>query len=511
MSYEALARKKRPRNFQQVVGQEHVLQALINSLSQNRLHHAYLFTGTRGVGKTTLARILAKSLNCEKGVSATPCGECATCQQIDKGRCIDLIEIDAASRTKVEDTRDLLDSVQYVPHQGRYKIYVIDEVHMLSNHSFNALLKTLEEPPPHVKFILATTDPQKIPVTILSRCLQFHLKHLSTQQISNHLAALLDEEKIVYEPSALKPLAKAANGSMRDALSLLDQAIAFCNLEITLTKINDLLGSIATIYFHQLMDAICSKNATHIFKVIDEIAQHTSDFTSLLEALLAIFHQISIMQLIPEISAERIDEIKLQEWAKQLTIEEVQLFYQIALIGKRDPPLAPSSQTGFEMIVLRMLFFSLDKTTPTIEAINPLENPLPQKSVQQTATTWPEILSQLPLSGMTKTFASYCALKTISENQIHLLLDPNQAILLNEKQRERLEQALTTFYGFGRKLIIEVGGNDTLSPATLQKKQQDAQHQTAVESIQQNPNVQTILQAFNTQLTPENVTIIQDN
>jgi DNA polymerase III subunit gamma/tau len=517
MTYEALARKKRPRNFQQVVGQDHVLQALIHGLSQNRLHHAYLFTGTRGVGKTTLARILAKSLNCEKGVTATPCGTCTICEQIDHGRCIDVIEIDAASRTKVEDTRELLEGVQYMPHRSRYKVYVIDEVHMLSNHSFNALLKTLEEPPEHVKFILATTDPQKIPITVLSRCLQFHLKHLSPQQISTHLAHILDEEKISYEPSALKPIAKAANGSMRDALSLLDQAIAFCNFEISLDKIDDLLGSVATIYFHRLMDALCTKNPTEVFQAIDEVAQHTSDFNQILESLLSTLHQMAVFQLIPGVSIDCPDPTKLTQWTQQLTEQEIQLFYQIALIGRRDLPLAPSPQTGFEMVLLRMLFFSQRKVSNNIQETIEIKQPCfaPQKVVLsvpapiKTDNTWPEILDQLQLGGITKMLASHCTLKELSDTKIKLVLDPTQAILLNEKQRERLEQAFTVFYGLTRHLTIDVGNHDAPSPASIQKAHSEKQHQTAVENMQKDPNVQAILKTFNAQLEPEAVTIIK--
>ena len=538
MSYQALARKWRPRNFQQMVGQDHVLQALTNALSHDRLHHAYLFTGTRGVGKTTLTRIFAKSLNCETGVTATPCGECSACCQIDKGSFVDLIEIDAASRTKVEDTRELLDSVQYVPHRGRYKVYVIDEVHMLSGHSFNALLKTLEEPPQHTKFLLATTDPQKMPITVLSRCLQFHLKHLSSQQIADHLAHILTEEKIIYELPALKQIATAANGSMRDALSLLDQAIAFSDHEITLAKTMLLLGSIQTIYFYRLVDAICAKNHQQVFSAIDEIAQHTADFSQILAELLLVLHQMAVVQLIPDVTIDFADAEKLKLWAKTLTPSDVQLFYQIALIGRRDLPLAPSPQTGFEMVLLRMLFFSpedvaaIPSRAPHLLGSCGEESPAPPAVIPSRAfcgeespsngvdgasspatsagfgmTAESEILTQLNLTGITKTLASYCVIKEITDTRIHLLLDPLQAILLNEKQRERLEQALNNFYGISRKLEISTGTNDVLvsSPAAIQKEQKENQHKAALASIEKDPQVQMILQTFDASLSPENV------
>ncbi len=552
VAYQVLARKWRPRNFQQMVGQEHVLQALSNALSHNRLHHAYLFTGTRGVGKTTIARIFAKSLNCETGVTATPCGQCAICRQIDNGNFVDLIEIDAASRTKVEDTRELLDSVQYVPHLGRYKVYVIDEVHMLSGHSFNALLKTLEEPPQHTKFLLATTDPQKIPVTVLSRCLQFHLKHLSAGQIAHHLSHILAEEKIIHESSALKQIAKAAHGSMRDALSLLDQAIAFSNHEITLAKTDALLGSIQTVYLYRLMDAICAKDSQQVFAAILEIAEHTSDFIQVLAELLLIFHQMAIVQLIADAPVDFADIEKLREWTKQLTTEEVQLFYQIALMGRRDLPLAPSPQTGFEMVLLRMLFFSpnenfltvplgpsdakspvvpakagthfsgLNDTFPSIDVDSTIDSRLrgndkllasdnpavPQSELKQQHNSWAEVLAQINLTGITKTLASYCVLKEITDTHIYLLLDKSQAILLNEKQRERLEQALTNFYGISRKLEISIGSSETLPPAVMQKEQEEQRQREVLKNIEHNSQVQNILQTFDAKLSSENVKIL---
>ena len=523
MAYQVLARKWRPRNFQQMVGQEHVLQALINALSHNRLHHAYLFTGTRGVGKTTITRIFAKSLNCEMGVTATPCGQCSICCQIDAGTFVDLIEIDAASRTKVEDTRELLDSVQYVPHVGRYKVYVIDEVHMLSGHSFNALLKTLEEPPEHTKFLLATTDPQKIPITVLSRCLQFHLKHLSTQQITDHLAYISNEEKVIYQLPALRKIAKAANGSMRDALSLLDQSIAFSDHDITSAKIDLLLGSIETIYFYRLVDALCAKDIQQVFLSIHEIAEHTSNFAQVLEELLLLLHQMAVIQLVPNVSVDFPDTEKLTAWTNSLTPEEIQLFYQIALIGRRDLPLAPSLRTGFEMVLLRMLFFSPEKDIAPLQTSvlkvlpqEPVDSPLSHSNLvskdvilpkSDKTTEWSEILDQLNLTGITKTLASYCVIKEMTETNMHLVLDSSQAILLNEKQRERLEQGLNNFYGVTRKLVISTGENLTSSPAIVEKTKIAKEKQAALENVNQDPQAQMILKAFDITLKPEHIKI----
>ncbi|VUD69023.1 DNA polymerase III subunit tau [Thalassocella blandensis] len=358
MSYQVLARKWRPRIFREMVGQEHVLKALINALDHKRLHHAYLFTGTRGVGKTTIARILAKCLNCETGVSSEPCGKCSACIEISEGRFVDLIEVDAASRTKVEDTRELLDNVQYAPTRGRYKIYLIDEVHMLSNHSFNALLKTLEEPPEHVKFLLATTDPQKLPVTILSRCLQFNLKNMSPERIVGHLQFILEKEVIPFEEPALWQLARSADGSMRDALSLTDQAISFGGGKVVETDVAAMLGTIDHVLIQNIMQALISGNGQAILQGIAKFAEHAPDFNAALADLLTLLHRIAIAQALPEaLDNSYGDRKQILEFATQLAPEDVQLFYQTALIGRRDLPLASDPRSGFEMTLLRMLAF----------------------------------------------------------------------------------------------------------------------------------------------------------
>ncbi|WP_105103476.1 DNA polymerase III subunit gamma/tau [Microbulbifer pacificus] len=358
MSYQVLARKWRPRLFREMVGQEHVLQALINALDNNRLHHAYLFAGTRGVGKTTIARILAKCLNCETGVSSEPCGQCSVCTEIAEGRFVDLIEVDAASRTKVEDTRELLENVQYAPTRGRYKVYLIDEVHMLSNSSFNALLKTLEEPPPHVKFLLATTDPQKLPVTVLSRCLQFNLKNMSPERVVEHLRFVLEKELVPFEEAALWLLGRAADGSMRDAMSLTDQAIAFGGGKISEAEVRAMLGTLDSALVWKLVQALADENPTALFAAVNDLSEHAPDYSAALAELASILHRIAIAQVLPEAIDNALgDAEQLQRHAANIASENVQLFYQMALLARRDLPLAPDPRGGFEMALLRMLAF----------------------------------------------------------------------------------------------------------------------------------------------------------
>lgn len=358
MSYQVLARKWRPRIFREMVGQEHVLQALINALDNNRLHHAYLFTGTRGVGKTTIARILAKCLNCEQGVSSEPCGQCGACTEIADGRFIDLIEVDAASRTKVEDTRELLDNVQYAPSRGRYKVYLIDEVHMLSNSSFNALLKTLEEPPPHVKFLLATTDPQKLPVTVLSRCLQFNLKNMNPERIVSHLQYVLGQESVPFDDASLWQLGRAADGSMRDALSLTDQAIAFGSGKIVEAEVRSMLGNLDQSLVVELIAALAQQNPAELMAVVERLSQQAPDYRAALAELLSVLHRIAIAQALPAaVDNSAGDKESILALAAKITSEDIQLFYQTALLGRRDLPLSPDPRGGFEMVLLRMLAF----------------------------------------------------------------------------------------------------------------------------------------------------------
>lgn len=390
MSYQVLARKWRPKNFKEMVGQRHVLKALINALDSDRLHHAYLFTGTRGVGKTTIARILAKCLNCETGVTSEPCGICGSCVEIAEGRFVDLIEVDAASRTKVEDTRELLDNVQYAPTRGRFKVYLIDEVHMLSGHSFNALLKTLEEPPSHVKFLFATTDPQKLPVTILSRCLQFNLKRMTVDMISGHLSSILSQESISNEASSLRLIARAADGSMRDALSLLDQAISFGGGELKEPEVREMLGTISHEPLLMLLKAVAAGDGQRILDDIEKMASVTPDFDAATDALITLLHKMAVLQVVPE--AEE-DDVAIKALADQFSREDVQLYYQIALHGRRDLPLSPDRRNGFEMIFLRLLTF------------RPLANIAPSAVAQnkkKTLTTETTPLSQAVMGSLPK-------------------------------------------------------------------------------------------------------------
>lgn len=426
MSYQVLARKWRPRVFREMVGQEHVLQALINALDHNRLHHAYLFTGTRGVGKTTIARILAKCLNCETGVSSEPCGQCSSCREIAEGRFVDLIEVDAASRTKVEDTRELLENVQYAPTRGRYKVYLIDEVHMLSNSSFNALLKTLEEPPPHVKFLLATTDPQKLPMTILSRCLQFNLKNMNPERIVQHLKFVLEQELVPYEESALWHLGRAADGSMRDAMSLTDQAIAYGSGKITESEVSAMLGTIDQTAVYDVVTALAGYDGRAVLAAVERMSEQAPDYASALAEMLAVLHRIAIAQALPEaVDNSHGDRERILQLSQQLPAEDVQLFYQTALLGRRDLPLAPDPRAGFEMVLLRMLAFKpqgviemptqalpqsntpvkpvvsvsapVNKVAPPASAAPQLSPPAPQPVVQPAAQPV-ETVSQSPVA-----------------------------------------------------------------------------------------------------------------
>ena len=385
MSYQVLARKWRPRTFDELAGQEHVLKALVNALENQRLHHAYLFTGTRGVGKTTIARILARALNCEKGITASPCGECSACQEINEGRFVDLIEVDAASRTKVEDTRELLENIQYRPTRGRFKIYLIDEVHMLSTHSFNALLKTLEEPPDHVKFLLATTDPQKLPVTVLSRCLQFNLKNLTSARIEQYLEFVLGEEKVPVETEALWHIARAANGSMRDALSLTDQAISHGGGKLSETEVVSMLGTVDRRKIYDLVDALAAGNTEQLLSISDALAEFSPDYFALVQDILVLMHAIAVQQSVPEANRlEGLDKEKIDAYAKAFSPEDVQLIYQMLLMGQKDIAIAPDLHMGFEMLLLRLSAFQPMKPG---EQLQPEENQTaPETSTEESAS-----------------------------------------------------------------------------------------------------------------------------
>lgn len=372
MSYQVLARKWRPTNFKQLVGQEHVLQALVHALESQRLHHAYLFTGTRGVGKTTIARILARCLSCNKGITSEPCGTCGACTSIEQGRYVDLIEIDAASRTKVEDMRELLENVQYAPTEGRFKIYLIDEVHMLSSHSFNALLKTLEEPPEHVKFLFATTDPQKLPITILSRCLQFNLKNMTPEKIVDHLKYVLSQEQVSAEEAALWALARGADGSMRDALSLTDQAIAYTQGKLEETPVSAMLGTVDQKKVYRLLDTLVARDAKALLQVVAGLAEFSPDYASVLEVIVSVFHRVAMEQAVPGVTDNsQGDQERVSFYASNLTAEDVQLYYQIALVARKDLAISPDARAGFEMALLRMMAFCMSPPTSKPEPLAP--------------------------------------------------------------------------------------------------------------------------------------------
>ena len=433
MSYQVLARKWRPKSFSEMAGQEHVLQALINALDNDRLHHAYLFTGTRGVGKTTIGRILSKCLNCEKGVSSVPCGECSSCTEIDAGRFIDLIEVDAASRTGVDDMRDLLDNVQYAPSRGRFKIYLIDEIHMLSKSSFAALLKTLEEPPPHVKFLFATTDPQKLPITVLSRCLQFNLKNLSAERITEHLKYVLGEEKVPFEEAGLWSLGRAADGSMRDALSLTDQAVGHGGGSITESDVISMLGTIERHFVVDICIAMASQNGEKLLSSVGQMAEHSPDYDAALGDVLSIWHQVAILQTVPEALDRGISHFdELANLAETVSREDVQLFYQICLLGRKDLPLAPEQRAGFEMVMLRAMAFRPAENGRPV----PLKSPPPE--VEQPAKK-PESAPTADVSHHSAGIAykdpneSLDAAATVEENKLKETLEALDIDLLNEE------------------------------------------------------------------------------
>jgi DNA polymerase III subunit gamma/tau len=535
LSYQVLARKWRPKNFTEVIGQEHILRTLINALKQNRLHHAYLLTGTRGVGKTTLGRILAKCFNCETGLSAEPCGQCDTCLAIDAGKFIDLIEVDAASRTKVEDTRELLNNVQYAPSMGRYKIYLIDEVHMLSGHSFNALLKTLEEPPPHVKFLLATTDPQRLPITILSRCLQLHLKNVPLETIAAHLQQILKQESIPSEPAALLELARAAQGSVRDALSLLDQAIAYGAGKITSNEVHSMLGTVAQQKIIDLLSALAKNDAVLLFSTCQELSALAVDFNNVLDEILTMLQRIALKKMLPDLAEPNWENFAtIAAFANQFQTEDLQLLYQIALIGKRDLSLAPTQRSGFEMVMLRMLAFVPDNSSiattvktntqvttknnepekPKLTAITDTANS--HSTVQpslsnSTATTvpgqdnWLEILNNLKVSGTTQALVRHCSIGAISDNQIELLLEPSQAPMLNKKHEERLSQALSESLQKQVKILINIGKKKMETLASKAEHVSKTKQAAAENVINQDPQVKTLLEVFDATIVPDSV------
>lgn len=555
MTYQVLARKWRPKTFASLVGQEHVVRALTHALSDQRLHHAYLFTGTRGVGKTTLARILAKSFNCETGITATPCGVCSACTEIDSGRFVDLLEVDAATNTKVDEMRQLLENAVYAPTRGRFKVYVIDEVHMLSNSAFNAMLKTLEEPPEHVKFILATTDPQKIPVTVLSRCLQFNLKQMTPQLISGHLRQILEVEAISAEAGALALLSRSASGSMRDALSLLDQAIAHGAGKVEEAQVRDMLGTVDLDYLFSILDALLAGDAAAMLQVADDMATRSLSFDEALQELASLFTRLQVAQLAPQAVADDLPErARILDLAARLDPEFVQLGYQIAVHGRKELPLAPDEQSGFVMTLLRLHVFrpaqagdaprvrplvAVVKASPVLAAAappappsiepapapvmaaepvlellppeplpEPIAAPLPVAPVAAAplpSDDWHLILAALKLGGMARELGQHCELRSIDGGQVLLCLSPTHRHLQMKPAQDKLQQALSDYLGRQVNVTIsleEVAG-DTPA-ATAQRKRTENQNR-AVASIEQDDFVRQAIDLFDATLIESSI------
>ena len=560
MSYLALARKWRPRRFEDVRGQNHVVKALQHALERDRLHPAILLTGTRGVGKTTLARIIAKGLNCETGVTAQPCGVCSACREINDGRFVDLLEIDAASNTGVDDVRQLIDNAQYSPARGRYKVYLVDEVHMLSKSAFNALLKTLEEPPPHVKFILATTDPQKLPITVLSRCLQFNLKRLPQNLIRDTLADILKEEAMEFELAAVGELARAADGSMRDGLSLLDQAIAFAGgLGLKREGIEEMLGTVGRRTLFEILGALGRGDGQGLLDGIHKLDESAPDHAALLNDLAAALQRIAVLQLLPKAGDED-DDPSLEPLAKAIAPEDVQVWYQIAVLGRRDLPWAPDPRLGFEMTLLRMLAFRPDNAAPgsgappaaggrthsapvappaaaraaaappptaaaapaVVEPVRaaptapitlatapsppPAAKPAAASRVIVSDDPWALRIEAIGLDGMTRQLARHCAWVGETESTVRLALETRTKHLLTDDRRAAIQRALSAQAGAELILSIEVGGTaDTLSPAAAEEKRVIERQRAAEASIEGDPEVRAFKEAFGATVRPGSV------
>lgn len=562
MSYQVLARKWRPKSFDDMVGQQHVVRALSNALDRDQLHHAYLFTGTRGVGKTTLARILSKALNCEEGISSKPCGVCSACREIDSGRFVDLLEVDAASRTKVDQTRELLDNVPYAPARARFKVYLIDEVHMFSSHSFNALLKTLEEPPPHIKFLLATTDPQKVPVTVLSRCLQFNLRRLLPGEIADRLRHVLTTEGLEFEPTALPLLARAADGSMRDGLSLLDQAIAFGGGRVAEDEVRAMLGTVSVDLVLDLLDALAAADGARLLAEVERVAALTPDFSELLRELIALLHRIALIQQVTGIlAADDPDRIRLSSLAATLAPEDVQLYYQVALTGQRDLPLAPDPRAGFEMVLLRALAFrpvaglgvsarplpsqrpsaedrgdqvrgrlAVEQRSPSVKpqvkvSASPAASPAgtappttsntgptntpvvaPMGAARlESAADWQELVMRLPLKGIPRQLAHHCGFLEWTHGRLALTLDPAAENLRVPGAEARLGEALQQALGTAVKLDIRVAHPRQETLAQRRSREADARQRDAVESMQSDPVAENLRERFDADWVPGSI------
>ncbi|HEY1726525.1 MAG TPA: DNA polymerase III subunit gamma/tau [Steroidobacteraceae bacterium] len=529
-AYTALARKWRPRSFAEMTGQEHVLRALSNALGSGRVHHAFLFAGTRGVGKTTVARILAKCLNCECGVSATPCGQCASCREIDAGRSVDLIEVDAASRTRVDDTRELLDNVQYAPTRSRFKIYLIDEVHMLSAHSFNALLKTLEEPPPHVKFLLATTEPHKLPVTVLSRCLQFNLKRLSVALISARLTHILQTEQIAFEPAAVQLLAQAGDGSLRDALSLLDQLLAFGNGKAMEADARAMLGTLEREHVLRVLELLATGDAAALYEFARALEERAPDYAQLLDQLASLLERVVLKQLVPEFEGDELHPGEtLAALAKRISAEDLQLYYQTAILGRRDLDLAPDARTGFRMTLMRMLAFrpagagtvlqvpaganARQDTKPAGSASPPEARsaPIAADTPRVADADWSAIVARLDLQGFPLQLASNCVLLGQDAGTVRLALDARSASLHTRALEDKLAQALSRHFGRNLRLQIELRDDSPATPARSAERLEAQRRSQAQAAFEADPLVGTFKERFGARVLPETVRPAKSN
>jgi DNA polymerase III subunit gamma/tau len=502
MSYQVLARKWRPRDFESLVGQEHVVRALRHALEQQRLHHAYLFTGTRGVGKTTLARILAKCLNCETGVTARPCGKCGACLEIDAGRFVDLLEVDAATNTKVDEMRQLLDTAQYSPTRGRYKVYVIDEVHMLSTSAFNAMLKTLEEPPEHLKFILATTDPQKIPVTVLSRCLQFNLKQMPPAAIAGHLGKVLGEERIAFEDEALGLIARAASGSMRDALSILDQAIAHGAGRVSAAAVGEMLGTLDRGYLLELLAAIAAGDAASALRIADDMQSRSLSFDAALADLAHLLLSLAVAQSIRGAPQDTPEAAQLAQLAAVLDPESVQLYYEIALHGREELELAPDEHGGFVMTILRMLAFRPEGATRALPVAKLREpaaapaKPQARAAVAPQAGPWPELVRELPVAGAARELARHAELVRREGQSFELVVPRGKAYLAERAYVDKLKAALEQHFGTPVALRVAAGEVAGATAATLDAGERQARRAAAEQAVQKDGFVNDLVNLF---------------
>jgi DNA polymerase-3 subunit gamma/tau len=528
MSYQVLARKWRPRSFSTLVGQEHVVRALTHALAEKRLHHAYLFTGTRGVGKTTIARILAKSLNCESGITASPCGQCSACQEIDSGRFVDLLEVDAATNTKVDEMRQLLENAIYAPTRGRFKVYVIDEVHMLSNSAFNAMLKTLEEPPEHVKFILATTDPQKIPVTVLSRCLQFNLKQMPPATISGHLGQVLQAEGISFDTPSLGLIAHSAAGSMRDALSLLDQAIAHGAGRIEESQVRSMLGTVDLDFLFNILEAVQQGDAADLLRISTDMAIRSLSFGAALQELASLLTRVQIVQMVPDaIGDDEPERLRLLDLAKKFPSEFVQLAYQIVLHGRNDLILAPDEYSGFVMTMLRLHGFRPESVADVVSSMAPgrqkaieliavqprsgpvapvvMMAPAVRPETPRVVDDWHAIVDELQLSGLARELAQHCELRELNETDCLLRLAPGHGHLQMKPSPEKIQVALSAYVGRPLVIRFETAKTEMDTPAATAGRERKEHQERAISSIEQDLFVRDVIETFDASLIESSI------